>query len=138
MRRREKEIQLYDKDKVIRVVKSLIIHRNSVLIEKYLESYDKLVILYRGNQVEMHKDTRSITYLDLIVPLSKKEYKEMYRLFMDEMKKRKVAKTIEKFHKLELSLDDDTECQPASETVQLQDNEIEQTLNAEIKLSLSS
>ena len=30
MNRKEKENQLYDKDKVIRIVKNLIIHRNSI------------------------------------------------------------------------------------------------------------
>jgi hypothetical protein len=106
MSRKEKETPLYDKDKVIRIVKNLITHRNSNLIVKYLEAYDKAVILYKEDQIELHKDNKSITYLDISVSLKRREFKEIYRLFMDEVKKRKEAKTLEKFHKLELSLDD--------------------------------
>ena len=103
---KKKETPLYDKDKVVRIVKNLITHRNSVLIEKYLESYDKLVILYRGDQVELHKDTKTITYLDINVSLSKKEYKELHQSFISEVIKRKERLTLEKFDKLERSLDD--------------------------------
>ncbi|MGD0710135.1 MAG: hypothetical protein ABR968_03065 [Bacteroidales bacterium] len=106
MSRKEKENQLYDEDKVIRIVKNLITHRNSNLIVKYLEAYDKVVILYKEDQIELHQDNKSITYLDITVSLKKREFKELYRLFMDEVKKRREAKTLEKFHKLELLLVD--------------------------------
>jgi hypothetical protein len=101
---KKKEKPLYDKDKVVRIVKNLIIHRNSVLIDKYLESYDKLVIRYKGDQVELHKDTKSITYLNINVSLSKKEYNELNHSFLYEVIKRKEAKTLEKLDKLEHSL----------------------------------
>jgi hypothetical protein len=103
--KKEKE-PLFDKNSVIRVVKSLIDNTNSVLVVKYLESYDKLVILYKGDHIEVHKDTKTITYLDATIPLKRKEYNEIYRLFMNEVKRRKEIKTLEKFHKLEDSLDD--------------------------------
>lgn len=109
MSRKEKENQLYDEDKVIRIVKNLITHRNSNLIVKYLEAYDKAVILYKEDQIELHKDNKSITYLDITVSLKRKEFKEIFRLFMDEVKKRKEAKTLEKFDKLARSLDDESE-----------------------------
>lgn len=123
MSRKEKENPFYDKDKVIRIVKSLIIHRNSVLIVKYLEAYDKAVILYKEDQVELHKDNKTITYLDLTVALKRREFKEIYRLFMDEVKRRKAEKTLEKFNKLEHSLDDRPENPWGDKPEHPQDNE---------------
>jgi hypothetical protein len=57
---------------------------------------------------------------------------------MDEMKKRKAAKTLEKFHNLELSLGKNTECPTAKEPIQYMDIDIEQTLNSEIEQSISN
>lgn len=117
---KKKEKPLYDKDKVVRIVKNLIIHRNSVLIDKYLESYDKLVIRYKGDQVELHKDTKSITYLNINVSLSKKEYNELNHSFLDEVIKRKEAKTLEKLDKLEHSLNLDNKQElPLSDKTEL-------------------
>jgi hypothetical protein len=117
---KKKEKPLYDKDKVVRIVKNLIIHRNSVLIDKYLESYDKLVIRYKGDQVELHKDTKSITYLNINVSLSKKEYNELNHSFLYEVIKRKEAKTLEKLDKLEHSLNLDNKQElPLSDKTEL-------------------
>lgn len=138
MSRKEKENHLYEKDKVIRIVKSLIIHRNSVLSVKYFQSHDKVVIFYKEDAIELHKDTKSITYLDIIIPLSKREYKELYRLFMDEVKKRYEAKTLEKFDKLARSLDDESEQQPDDKPEQSLVDDSEHLLDDEHEHSLDA
>ncbi len=127
MSRKEKEKPLFDKDRVLCIVKSLITHRNSILSLKYLHSHEKAVILYKDNVVELHVgDGRSIKYLDFTVPLSKKEYKELYALFMDEVKKRKEKLMTERFDKLERSLDDSTNNPWGDEPKHLPDDKPEQ------------
>ena len=108
---REKAKPLFDKERVICIVKSLIMHRNSVLSVKNLKSHEKVMILYKDNVIELNGgEEKFIKYLDFNVPLSKREYKDLYKLFMDEVTRRKEKMMIEKFEKLEhsLNLDNDT------------------------------
>ena len=107
---KKKENPLFDKEKIIKIVKSLISHHNSVLSVKYLKSHEKVMILYKDNVIELNKgDEKFIKYLDFKVALSKKEYKELNDLFMDELKVRKEKVMLEKFEKLEQSLNLDNE-----------------------------
>jgi hypothetical protein len=107
---KKKEKPLFDKEKIFRIVNSLITHQSSVLSVKYLHSHEKVVILYKDNVIELNGgEEKFIKYLDFKVTLSKKEYNEMYNRFMDEVKIRKEKLMIEKFEKLEHSLNPDSE-----------------------------
>jgi hypothetical protein len=68
----------------------------------------------------LHKDTKSITYLNINVSLSKKEYNELNHSFLYEVIKRKEAKTLEKLDKLEHSLNLDNKQElPLSDKTEL-------------------
>jgi hypothetical protein len=89
-RKDSKEKGLIEKEKALLLVKHLISHCNSSLSIKYLHSHEKVAILYKDHVIELvGGEEKFIKYLEYKVPLSKKEYKEIYQLFMDEAKKRK-------------------------------------------------
>ncbi len=124
---REKAKPLFDKERVICIVKSLIMHRNSVLSVKYLKSHEKVMILYKDNVIELNGgEEKFIKYLDFNVPLSKREYKDIYKLFMDEVTKRKEKIMIEKFEKLEHSLNLDNET--SSQQIETSEPELNESI----------
>jgi hypothetical protein len=98
----DKEKVLLEKEKAVALVKNLISHCNSILNIKYLKSHEKVAILYKDHVIELiGGEEKFIKYLEYKVPLSKKEYKEIYHSFMDEVKKRKEDFTLKRFDELE-------------------------------------
>jgi len=80
---------LEEKEKALQIIKNLIGNTTAVLSTKYLKSHEKVAILYKDHLVELYGgDEKYIKYMAFDIPLSTKEHKEVYRLFMDEVKKR--------------------------------------------------
>ena len=96
---------MIDKEKALRLTKGLIIHNNSVLSTKYFKSHEKVAIIYKEHVIELlGGDSKSIKYMDFNIPLSKKEYKEIYMKFMKEVKERKQNSSLKNFNELEILL----------------------------------
>jgi len=92
---------MIEKEKVLKVAKSLIEFECSILDTKYAESHKKVAIKYKEHVIELVGDEHKfIKYYDEKIPLTNNEYKEIYSCFCDELCKRK-AKTAEKFNDLE-------------------------------------
>ncbi|MFA4852070.1 MAG: hypothetical protein WC868_05915 [Bacteroidales bacterium] len=93
---------MIEKEKALRITKNLIEFKESVLDTKYLKSHEKVAVIHKEHVIELiGGENRSLKYLGLDIPLSKSEYKEVYDLFINEIKKRKVNSASEKFHELE-------------------------------------
>ena len=97
----KKKQELIDKERIISIVKCLITHINSVLSTKYLHSHEKVAILYKDHVIEINGgEVKSVKYLDNVIPISKKEHKELHNMFMNESKKRKEEIASKKFDDL--------------------------------------
>lgn len=91
-----------EKEKAIRILKALVKKEDSILSTKYLNSHKKVAVIYGKYIIEIFGDEEKyIKYLDAKVPLSKKEYKELYAFFDEELKSRKEALVAKKFSELE-------------------------------------
>lgn len=102
---------MIDKEKALKVVKSLIEFECSTLDTKYSESHHKVAIKYKEHVIELIGDEHKfIKYIDEKIPLTNNEYKQVYACFCDELSKRR-AKTVEKFNNLEKLINADKEKQ---------------------------
>lgn len=91
-----------EKEKALRIAKNLIAHNNSVLNTKYFKSHEKVAIIYKEHVIELlGGEEKTIKYMDFKIPLSRKEYKEMYNLFMKEVMVRRRNATLKNFYNLE-------------------------------------
>jgi len=96
---------MIDKEKALKVAKSLIQFEGSVLDTKYSASHHKVAIKFREHVIELiGDDNKFIKYMDEVIPLSVNEYKQIYSVFCEELAKRK-AHTEEKFDGLEKLLE---------------------------------
>ena len=96
---------MLDKDKAIKIAATLIHHPQSILNTKYSKSHEKVAIIYKEHIIELLSgDEKFIKYCEVKLPLSKKEYKELYDLFSLEVKSRKEASDSKKFEELENDL----------------------------------
>lgn len=92
---------MIEKEKALRVAKSLIEFEGSILDTRYSESHHKVAIKFKEHIIEVCGDEEKfIKYLDEKIPISVSEYKQLYSLFCEELSKRK-ARTTEKFNNLE-------------------------------------
>ncbi|NTW31545.1 MAG: hypothetical protein HGB12_02790 [Bacteroidetes bacterium] len=99
---------MIEKDKAIRMTKNLIELKDSVLDAKFSKSHEKIAIGYKEHIIELvGGEEKYIKYLEIKIPVSKSEYKEIYNLFMDEFDKRKGDSALDKFHLLEKTIEQD-------------------------------
>jgi hypothetical protein len=98
---------MIEKEKALKVAMSLIEFQDSTLDTKYSHSHEKVAVIYKEHTIELiGGDEKFITYLDVKIPLTGNEYKQVYKCFSEELKKRKANSTIEKFNTLEQTLKD--------------------------------
>jgi len=93
---------MIEKEKAVRILKALIENKRSVLSTRFYSSHKKVAVLYGNHTIEIiGEDNKCLKYSNAIVPLTKKEYKELYSLFIEEVKKRKEESDLKRFNQLE-------------------------------------
>jgi len=90
------------KEKAIQILESLVNNPKAILSTKYLKSHEKIAILYKEHVIEVHGgEEKYIKYMTINIPLTPKEHKKVYSLFMEEVKRRKEDITLKKFDEFE-------------------------------------
>ena len=98
---------MIEKEKAIRITKSLIELKGSVLDAKFSKSHEKIAIGYKEHIIELiGGGEKFIKYLEIKIPISNSEHKQIYKLFMAELNKRKGNASLDKFHLLEKTIED--------------------------------
>lgn len=96
---------MIEKGKALEVAKNLIKFSGSVLDTKYSHSHEKVAVIYREHTIQLvGGDEKFLKYLDVKIPLSGGEYKEVFTCFKEELDKRKANSSVEKFNELEQML----------------------------------